>query len=139
VITISAQTKIDATITLPGLRASVPCARRWVSKALTGHPLADNARLIITELAANAVKHTRSNAKKHPRGRFDVHLFASETDVRIEVTDDGSDTSPAPMAASVNAECWRGLAIVQALATAWGTRPTGARRTVWAELHELEC
>ncbi|MFF4399072.1 ATP-binding protein [Streptomyces sp. NPDC001480] len=114
-------------------------ARRLVSHRLNdwGHPYATPANetltLITAELTANAVRYG------HVPGRdFDVQLTLTEDTFRIEVTDTRAEKqpSPAPPALDSLSESGRGLHLVAALADDWGVnpRPSGPRKTVWAEL-----
>ena len=87
---------------------------------------ADDAALVVTELAANAVVHA------HPG--FTVDLSPRQDVLRITVRDAGplpsgdgaSALPPAPL---------HGLGAVDALATRWGVEPVGhAGKAVWVEL-----
>ena len=103
-------------------------ARRFVTAAMVtsgaGH-LADDAALVVTEFATNAVVHARSD--------FTVTLTAGQDSVRISVRDavplpaDGDD--PALPAAPSH-----GLGAVAAMAARWGTTPAAGGKDVWAEL-----
>jgi MEDS: MEthanogen/methylotroph, DcmR Sensory domain len=83
--------------------------------------LADEAALVVTELAANAIVHARSG--------FTVILSAGGGRLRIAVRDAcprGTPLAPAPL---------HGLAAVDALASQWGVESLGdAGKTVWVEL-----
>ena len=88
--------------------------------------LADDAALVVTELAANAIVHAQS--------RFTVILSAHDDLLRISVRDacplpaapEGPVLVPAPL---------HGLGAVDALASRWGVESLGhAGKTVWAEL-----
>jgi hypothetical protein len=86
-----------------------------------GH-LADDAALVVTELAANAVVHARS--------AFTVILSAHDDLLRISVRDAsplaGAGLRPAPL---------HGLGAVAALASRWGVESPGdAGKTVWVDL-----
>jgi hypothetical protein len=56
--------------------------------------------------------------------------------VRVEVTDARS-AAPRLLGADGMREHGRGLAIVDALATRWGTEHLGTHKTVWFELSAL--
>ncbi|HEV2934424.1 MAG TPA: MEDS domain-containing protein [Streptosporangiaceae bacterium] len=85
--------------------------------------LADDAALVVTELAANAIVHARSG--------FTVDLAAWPGVLRISV----QDTSPAPAGAALPAAPLHGLGAVDALASRWGVEPLGpAAKAVWVEL-----
>lgn len=89
-------------------------------------PVLDDVLLLVTELVANAVRHGR--------GPVTLTLVPREDGVRVEVTD-ASPTRPRPRDKGLEAESGRGLHIVDALASRWGSMPretTG--KTVWFEL-----
>ncbi|WP_416971414.1 ATP-binding protein [Streptomyces sp. 4F14] len=94
-----------------------------------GIPL-DPARLVIAELANNAVQHGRVPGR-------DFLLFVQDLGdtLRIEVSDTRTDRLPQPQLAQPDAESGHGLTLVQALTTAWGvTEGPTPRKTVWAEI-----
>lgn len=101
---------------------AVGTLRRWAAA-----DLADDAALVVTELAANAVVHARSG--------FTVALSAHGDTLRISVQDasplpsdqrSGPALPPAPL---------HGLGAVDALAARWGVESLGeAGKTVWADL-----
>lgn len=120
--------------------ASVREARRFVEGVLAasctpGVPaLADDAGLLVSELAANAVLHARSE--------FDVAVYEVVDGVRVSVRD-RSSALPVLTAPSATAMSGRGLALVQTLASRWGagTSPVAAQggpgKSVWFELAAL--
>jgi MEDS: MEthanogen/methylotroph, DcmR Sensory domain len=87
--------------------------------------IADDAALVVTELAGNAIVHAHS--------AFTVLLSARGDLVRISVRD-ASPVSGAPGAALAPAPL-HGLGAVDALASRWGVESLGnAGKTVWVEL-----
>lgn len=115
----------SAAITLLAEPRSVAAGRRFTGKALAewGYPEhAETACLLVSEILTNAVSHARA------RIRLRVHRSASE--IVIEVSDD-SPRLPQRRLADPNDESGRGLMLVEALATEWGTRPRAAGKTVW--------
>jgi hypothetical protein len=87
--------------------------------------VADDAALVVTELAANAIVHAHS--------AFTILLSARGDLVRISVR----DASPVPGApgAALAPAALHGLGAVDALASRWGVEPLGhAGKTVWVEL-----
>ena len=99
-------------------------ADRRVLKRIDG-PL-DDALLVVSELAANALTHARSS--------YRIRLSATPMALRIEVDDAGAGT-PEPQPLTDTEEHGRGLHLVDALAASWGmeSAETGGKR-VWAEL-----
>jgi serine/threonine-protein kinase RsbW len=141
----------------PGEPRQVGEARRFLAAVLAGSPLAGDAALCVSELASNAVLHSRSGA---PGGSFTVRVSAGAGRVRLEVADVGGPwqgpppparppaapgrQQPRPPAARTHQEPrhparsqdeqrGRGLAIVAALSTAWGVVGDRTGRVGWCE------
>lgn len=97
------------------------------------HPSARDACLVVSELVANAVAHTRSG---QPGGtvRLTIEVSARPRSVFIAVCDSGSPTAPTLTTAGPDGEHGRGLAIVAALADGWGTEPARNGRSTWCRL-----
>jgi signal transduction histidine kinase len=113
-----------STIELPGVRASVPTARRHVRKVLGDG--AGDAELVVSELVTNAMAHSDSGKG----GTIILKLAVGAERVRVEVTDAGSATSRPRLARhALEDENGRGLEIVRAVSLAWGATGT----TVWCE------
>ena len=118
-----------ATIDLPDDLSSVGRARRFVKEQLGEwgiyDPL-DDALLVVSELAANALTHARSS--------YRIRLSATAHALRIEVDDHGGGT-PEPQPLTETEEHGRGLHLVGVLAASWGmeSAEAGGKR-VWAEL-----
>jgi CheY-like chemotaxis protein len=109
--------------------ASASQARRFITDACTrcGCPeRADDARLIVSELATNALLHAGS--------QFEIRVRRSERRLRIEVGDAAPDALPNPQTPSDLSECGRGLTLVSSLSALWGIEPTDSAKIVWAEL-----
>ncbi|MFD4787377.1 ATP-binding protein [Streptomyces sp. NPDC058459] len=118
------------TETLPRQPESAALARRLARTALTTWDLShltDDAALVISELVANAVQHAQRDSI-----RVTVERAASDT-VRVSVTD-FSGTLPEPRTPTANDENGRGLTLIAALATNWGTDERRWGKVVWAEL-----
>lgn len=86
----------------------------------------DDAALVVTELATNAVLHARS--------AFAVEVRATDALVRIAVEDDGPDPPVRRGAALTGAASGRGLSLIAELAKSWGSERRGPGKVVWAEL-----
>ena len=106
---------------------SVAASRRHVRDVLRYHPLAhiDAVELMVSELATNSVKHAHSD--------FKVSINDSAGEIRVEVRDTGRGQPvirfPAPTEPS-----GRGLRIVEALSSAWGTVDSPHGKIVWFTL-----
>ncbi|MFD5128003.1 ATP-binding protein [Streptomyces olindensis] len=102
--------------------------RSWeVSPAVT-----ERAEQIVAELAANAALHGRLRGRDF---RLALTLDRAAGTLRIAVTDARGEQLPALVGESVanSEESGRGLLLVTALATAWGTEPhPPSGKTVWA-------
>ena len=119
----------EAVLDLPDDLSSVALARRFVRDTLRewGHEdTVDDAMLVVSELAANALTHAESS--------YRVRLAAAGPALRIEVEDDGAGT-PEPQPLTDTEEHGRGLHLVGALAASWGMEAgeSGGKR-IWAEL-----
>ena len=104
----------------PGRRDQVRYVRAFIAHFLDGHPAADDAVLMVSELAANACAHSASGL---PGGIFIVRAQVSDTArVYVEVEDQGSSWT----GSFRNIESPHGLYLVCSLAAECGTR-RGAR------------
>jgi serine/threonine-protein kinase RsbW len=107
-------------------------ARRFLAGLLAGHPATDDAVACLSELVANAIRHSRS---ARPDGEFSVRMRRSRAAIRVEVTDQGGPWGCPPH----GPEHGRGLHIVSALSNRRGITLSGATsdprtRTVWYEI-----
>lgn len=118
---------------LPPRPESATAARllvtHWLGQWGIPETVRETARLLISELVANAVLHTDSQ-------RVICRVEASGRGLRIEVADQGPGLTEAPRLADEDEESGRGLLLLDALADAWGiiTPDQGAGCTVWAEI-----
>lgn len=85
------------------------------------------AELLVSELVTNALRHAL------PPMEVRVQPIGANG-VRIEVFDAAGDQWPMEDAAPLDAEGGRGVEIVAALASRWGTEPADSGKLVWAEL-----
>ncbi|MFJ8139409.1 ATP-binding protein [Streptomyces sp. NPDC096013] len=103
-------------------KAALRQLSRW------GMPVAaDEAELLVTELATNVVKHVGEGASAT------LILEWREERLRLEVHDK-SRSVPTLKSAGCDEECGRGLHLLAELATAWGTVVTAAGKAVWCEI-----
>ncbi|MFI0962371.1 ATP-binding protein [Streptomyces sp. NPDC021080] len=103
-------------------RAAVAQLDRWGMPAA-----ADEAELLVTELATNVVKHVGEGAS----ATLIIELRGER--LRLEVHDK-SRVLPSPNTADCYSECGRGLHLLVALAVDWGTVLTATGKAVWCEI-----
>lgn len=119
----------SAAIDLPHALTSVSTARHFVRETLADWGIegpVDDALLVVSELATNALTHARSS--------YRVKLSATMNALRIEVDDDGAGT-PEPRLLTETEEHGRGLYLVGSLAASWGMEAAdGGGKRIWAEL-----
>ncbi|WP_458245676.1 ATP-binding protein [Streptomyces sp. MAI_2237] len=118
----------------PGVADEVAHARHFVAALLDGYDPVDDAVLIVSELATNAVRHSLSGAAG---GWFLVVVCFGDGRVRIEVVDQGGEDVPHLCDVTGQEESGRGLLLIAACAKDWGVKNWPDGRTVWAEL-EME-
>ncbi|MFD9606550.1 ATP-binding protein [Streptomyces sp. NBC_01224] len=130
----------EASVTLPSDPVSVSSARRYVARVLTEWGLAidtefaDSIRLIVSELATNAVQHTFGQS---PTFTVDLRLEREEQ-LHLGVTD-SHPRRPRRLPAAVQQDNGRGMVIIRCLAKECGGRltvtPTAdGGKTVWIAL-----
>jgi anti-sigma regulatory factor (Ser/Thr protein kinase) len=105
-------------------------ARHFVADVLEGlgysPSLLEVAKLVVSELATNAVIHACSP--------FSVQIRPSASSVRLSVRD-GSRARPSIRHDDGLAISGRGLRLIDTLAADWGVEIAQDGKTVWAELH----
>lgn len=130
----------EVSVTLPSDPASVPAARRYVCDLLVEWGMvedsshADAVRLIVSELATNAVLHTLGQS---PTFTLDVQLDRDEQ-LRIGVTD-SHPRWPQRLPAAVQQDNGRGMVIIRHLTAEAGgqlhvTPTVEGGKTVWITL-----
>jgi anti-sigma regulatory factor (Ser/Thr protein kinase) len=98
----------------PGVPDQVAVVRRFVRSECGDHPASGDTALVASELAANAIAHSRSGDV----GVFIVHLCpVSALRIALIVTDQGGPAAPQVQPAVADAECGRGLKVVTDLAS----------------------
>jgi serine/threonine-protein kinase RsbW len=110
-----------------GLPDQVSRARREVARHLAEHAVADDAALIVSELATNAVLHSRSGGRF-----FTVRAYLHSTWCRLEVEDGGGPWATSPRDRTRP----HGLDVIQAVTGPgnWGVDGDSSGRVVWARL-----
>ncbi|MGH3322305.1 MAG: ATP-binding protein [Streptosporangiaceae bacterium] len=115
----------------------VSAARAFVADTLgPTHPCADDAVLLTSEVATNALVHTGSGqteADQAPSG-FTVTVTRAAKGARVEVTDGGSNTIPCACRIRPEATDGRGVAIIDVLAARWGYTREPGRTTLWFDV-----
>lgn len=101
--------------------------RAWLAeKGFEGETVED-ARVVISELVGNSVRH----AAPLPLNDLVVSWHVDENDLVISVSDGGSPSSrPEVLGASEDAICGRGLSIVDALTKRWWVEGDRGKTTV---------
>ncbi|EOD65133.1 ATP-binding protein [Amycolatopsis vancoresmycina] len=117
---------LSAECVLTDLVGGLAAARRFTRLTLLAWAAGvavDDALLVVTELAANALRHGT--------GERVLRLSVDGVDVRVEVFDD----NPAPpVRRPAGPDGGWGLALVDRLSTVRGTAPTGRGKVVWCVL-----
>ncbi len=107
----------------------VPAARHFLRQCLADWrvqpDLSSDAAVLVSELVTNALRHGP------PPVYLDVSL--SRDRLRISVAD-SSLSRPRALAPETFAESGRGLALLEAMAAAWGTDLGPPGKWVWCEL-----
>ena len=115
-------------VTYPGTPDQIRQVRVDLRGVLDDCPIAADVTLCASELAANAVRHSRS---RYPGGTFTVRAEISPgAYVRIEVEDDGGPW----IEPSADQDRGRGLDIIRALAGDWATYAGTGHRIVSVRL-----
>lgn len=109
----------------PGSPASVPAARHFVQERLDDDGTLIEAMVLVSELAANAVKHAGT----------DFELTAEVVDGIIHVrVRDWAPTRPPRLRHDHAGASGRGLHIVDVTADRWGWELEGDSKVVWFDL-----
>jgi anti-sigma regulatory factor (Ser/Thr protein kinase) len=110
---------------------TAPAEARAVVEAIASdlpEPVLVDAKLLLTELVANAIKHASRGIQVVIIRIRRNHL------VRVEVLDPGPMFEPDLRPPGTGAGSGRGLFLVDSVATAWGVEPDEAGKKVWFEL-----
>lgn len=135
-------TTVDVRADVPRVDLHVPFAassvslvrrdlRNWMSGRSTAGDSIDDARVVISELVANSVRHAQPLAD----GTLLVSWALEGQNLQISVTDGGSPTTPHAIDAPVSATSGRGMAIVESLVSEWWLEEGPSRSTVHTRLH----
>ena len=115
----------------PAKPARIREARGFLAGLLGDRTAADDAVLCLSEVATNAIQHSRSAG---PGGRFSVRAELDGEWLRVEVGDQGG-----PWTRLIHRDGLRGrgLLILAELAASWGR--AGDARTGWRVWFEMHC
>jgi anti-sigma regulatory factor (Ser/Thr protein kinase) len=112
----------------PGHYGALSATRQFVAETLESwnlHHYLEDASIVVSELATNAVIHAHSD--------FTVSLSSNGGSLRVSVRD-SSHVVPvlrSPLPTTVSG---RGLVLVTAIATRWGTQLVDDGKLIWAEI-----
>jgi hypothetical protein len=122
------QEPVASKLFLP-VTAAVPAARHFVIDALAAWNLsqvADDAALIVSELAANAVLHANT--------AFRVVVCRTPAGVVRLAVEDATRTQPVLRRAGRHDVGGRGIALIAELTRGWGCDLSPGGKTVWADI-----
>ncbi|HET7357374.1 MAG TPA: ATP-binding protein [Nocardioidaceae bacterium] len=119
---------------VPFAASSVGVARKklrsWMSAQHLPVERVEEARVVLSELIGNAVRHARPLSD----GTLLVAWSLDGGALRLSVTDGGGRGRPHTVHAAPNAVSGRGMLIVDTLADSWWVDQSGSRTTVQALL-----
>ena len=119
---------------LPFRLASAAIARRQVVHLLRTRgvrpEVCEDAALVVSELAGNALRHGAPDGD----GRLRLGWDLVDRSLLVEVTDGGGGRPVRRVGTPHGATTGRGLGIVAAVSTDWGSRCEPGRTSVWARL-----
>jgi anti-sigma regulatory factor (Ser/Thr protein kinase) len=114
---------------LPRHPAAAQLARRELASAVgdLADDLVQVAQVLTSELVTNAINHGE--------GPITLRVLRDDRSLTVQVVDQGPEV-PVVREHDLAALSGRGMQLVEALATAWGTEPVpaGPGKTVWFEL-----
>ncbi|MCN9239280.1 ATP-binding protein [Streptomyces sp. RY43-2] len=126
----AAEPRLRCVLPFEATSEEVPLLRRAAVAQLDQWGMAcaaDEAELLVAELATNVIKHVGEGTS--------ATLILERRDARLRVeVHDKSHAVPVLKAASCDEECGRGLHLLAALAADWGTVLTAAGKAVWCEI-----
>jgi serine/threonine-protein kinase RsbW len=113
----------------PGEERQLGVIRRWLKSLLPESPSRDDLATVVTELGANAIRHTASGRS----GWLIVEVTWHGSVVRVAVADGGGPTEPRVIEEPA-ADHGRGLMLVRGLSARMGVCGDHRGRLVWADV-----
>ncbi len=130
-----AQTPAPVSIDLPFAASSAGIARgrlqEWLDEIGAEDERREDARLLLSELVGNSVRHARPLDDEILRVEWRQREAAT---LSIAVTDGGATSRPEVVDAGLGDTSGRGMAIVEILARRWWVESDRQRTTVHAEV-----
>ena len=121
-------------VRVPFAASSVAVARlrlkQWMAENGSSRERIEDARVIVSELVTNAVRH----ARPLPDGNILITWRVEGLELEVAVTDGGAPTFPRKVSAPSTALAGRGMAIIETLALSWWAERTRSESTVRARL-----
>jgi anti-sigma regulatory factor (Ser/Thr protein kinase) len=110
---------------------AISIARKAIERAAADAPapLLDNARLLVSELITNSVRH----AGLAESARIGLHVDLRPEVLRVEVTDSGPGFEVEERVLTIYQQSGWGLFLVDQIADRWGVDRNGGTR-VWFEI-----
>lgn len=134
VLPVSGAGGVAHTWTIPFSASAVHVARAAVTRTLRqariGTGVVEDARVVVSELLGNALRH----ARPLPDGTLTVQVVIEDDGIRICVVDGGSATLPTLLHPPPMSLGGRGLAIVRILTQQWGVQESHSGNTVFGVL-----
>lgn len=122
---------------VPFSASSVPVVRgrlmQWMANAGSSQDCVEDARVILSELVANAIRHAQPLAD----GTIEVSWRADGDELEIAVSDGGGPTHPHTIVSASCALAGRGMSIIDTLASSWWAERTRSTSTVHARLARM--
>lgn len=124
-------TDTDVSVAFEAEVDQIRAARELVAETLASHgwpPAAvDRARLVVSELAANAVLHAGTP--------FELHCtLPAAFQARLEVTDFAPDCVPQLRSLERGAPGGMGLRLIDAMSSEWGVEEHPGHKVVWCQM-----
>lgn len=127
--------RLDLPFSPESARVARGALHAWFDSVEACDETRDDARLLISELVGNSVRHARPLDDEVLRVEWRVEAVgAPRSTLAIKVTDGGAETAPTVAAVDQSAVNGRGLAIVEHLADRWWVEGDGRGVTVVAEI-----